>query len=249
MNPIPSTHMAENVCILLLKTCIATYSTLPNKPTVADGYVECPDCHSSLHVGTVGIQNLYKWHRGSKKCLENKTKHESQQSLRKTQLAAHKFFKSRAPNVPPTVNAPQPILSTPISKVGEESCSHQDSHISPPGVTTCSNAIRLLAQFRSKIDKLPREVGEANEDHPLARFSGNPVGCVEDSADAWEQFDGPLNTVLQTSEEGLRALVRIGDKGLNGLHRLLDYLVNYHGIKGALLEMKLCRLMKAMDEV
>jgi hypothetical protein len=42
--------MGENVCILLPNEQIKTYSTLPNKPTVADGYVECPECHSSLHV-------------------------------------------------------------------------------------------------------------------------------------------------------------------------------------------------------
>jgi hypothetical protein len=50
MNPVPPIYMGENACILLPNEQIKTYSTLPNKPTVADGYVECPECHSSLHV-------------------------------------------------------------------------------------------------------------------------------------------------------------------------------------------------------
>jgi hypothetical protein len=71
--------------------------------------------------------------------------------------------------VPPTVTAPKPILSTPILKVREESSYKHSSGISPdspPGVTRCSEAIRLLAEFHSKIDKLPQEVSDADDDHP-----------------------------------------------------------------------------------
>ena len=169
--------MKENVCILLLKTCIETYSALLNKPIVADGHVECVECHSSLHVGTVGIQNWYKWHISSKKCQENKVKYETQQSLQKTQLAACKFFTSWVPNVPPTIAAPKPVLLRPILKIREESSHKNDSHISPyssPAVMMCSEAIRLLAEFCLKIHKLPQDVSKAGDDHPLAHFSSNP---------------------------------------------------------------------------
>jgi hypothetical protein len=207
-------------------------------PTVVNGFVECPECHSSLRVGSVGIQNLYKRHIGSTKCKENKLKYKDQQSLLKTQSAARRFFAPRAPNVPPTVIAPPRIHATSLAPPKPT-----------PALPRCSIAHKLLVEFRNKIDTLPPEVRDADDDHPLARFSGDPTGCVEDGVDAWEQFDGPLNNVLQTSPEGLKALVRKGEKGLSGLHRLLEYLVNYHGIKGALLEMKLDRLMKAMSEV
>ena len=40
-------------------------------------------------------------------------------------------------------------------------------------------------------------MGEADQNHPLAPFSGNPEGSVMDGEDAWEKFDGPLNTLLQ----------------------------------------------------
>ena len=200
----------------------------------------------------MGIQNLYKRHKGSNKCKENKVRYESQQTLQKTQAAAKNFFAPRPPKVPPTVVAPSPIQATSISETSETSRNHV-TPIAPPtplhGVKRCPIAIGLLAEFRTKIQGLPPEVGKADDNHPLARFSGDPIGCVEDGIDAWEQFDGPLNTVLQTSTEGLRELVHIGEKGLIGLHRLLEYLVNYHGIQGALIEMKLQRLMQAMDDV
>jgi hypothetical protein len=79
----------------------------------ARGFVKCPDCQTSVHLGTVGIQNLYKRHKGSMKCKENKLKHESRQALQKSQAAARKFFAPRAPNVPPTVTEPPRVQATP----------------------------------------------------------------------------------------------------------------------------------------
>jgi hypothetical protein len=94
---------------------------------------------------------------------------------------------------------------------------------------------------------LPTSVGEATDDHPLAQFSGNPVGCISEDGDAWEKFNRPLDTVLQKQPEELHMLVRIGDKGLIGLHHLLEYLVIHHGIQARLIENKIERLMQAMN--
>jgi hypothetical protein len=75
------------------------------------------------------------------------------------------------------------------------------------------------------------------------------MGCVGANEDAWEKFDGPLNSLLQKPPDELRHLVRIGPKGLIGLCRLLEYLVTYHQVTGYLFEGKLERLMHAIDEV
>ena len=84
----------------------------------------------------------------------------------------------------------------------------------------------------------------------MAQFAlGDFTGCVPDSEDAWETFDGPLNNVLQKSPEDLRKLVQRGSKGLMAVHGLLDYLVEHHGIVGALIESKIDRLIQAMDDV
>jgi hypothetical protein len=51
----------------------------------------------------------------------------------------------------------------------------------------------LLQKFRARIEALPRSIPETDENHPLAVFAGDPVGCVGQNKGAWEKFDGPLN--------------------------------------------------------
>jgi hypothetical protein len=96
---------------------------------------------------------------------------------------------------------------------------------------------------------LPPDVGEANENHPLAAFAGDPMGCVSKNEDAWETFDRLLNTLLQKPPDELQNLVRVGERGLIGLCCLLEYLVKYHQVMGYLFEGKLEWLMCAIDEV
>jgi hypothetical protein len=89
----------------------------------------------------------------------------------------------------------------------------------------------------------------ADDDHPLAMFAGDPTGCVKEGEDAWEKFDGPLNTLLQKPPHELQNLVRVGEKGLKGLCHFLEYLIMHHQVSGNLLEGKIDRLMQAMNEV
>lgn len=113
----------------------------------------------------------------------------------------------------------------------------------------CPVGVALLQKFRARIEGLPPDVGEADERHPLAAYAGDPMGCVEADEDAWEKYDGPLNCLLQKPPDELRYLVRVGEKGLIGLCRFLEYLVQHHNVSGYLLEGKLDRLMRAIDEV
>src|SRR5262249_27311791 len=112
----------------------------------------------------------------------------------------------------------------------------------------CPIGIELLRKLRARIEALPPDVGIADDNHPLAHFSGNLERSVEKDEDAWEKFDGPLNTLLQKPPEELHHLVRVGEKGLIGLWRLLEYLVTCHKVSGVLLEGKVSRLMQAMEE-
>jgi hypothetical protein len=96
---------------------------------------------------------------------------------------------------------------------------------------------------------LPRDVGIADETHPLAAFSGDPTGCIDKDKDAWERFDGPLNMLLQKPTDELQHLVCIGEKGLIGLCCLLEYLVTDHQVSHVLFEGKLGCLMDAIDRV
>ena len=118
-----------------------------------------------------------------------------------------------------------------------------------PASSGCPIGVALLRKFRARIEGLPQDVGKADENHPLAAFAADPVGCVEEDEDAWEKFDGPLNSLLQKPPDELRDLVRVGETGLIGLCHFLEYLILRHNVSGYLLEGKLDRLMCAIDEV
>jgi len=107
----------------------------------------------------------------------------------------------------------------------------------------------LLQKFCAHIEALPHDIMEADENHPLAAFAGDPVGCIGENEDAWEKFDRPLNGLLQKPPNELQQLVQVGEKGLIGLCHLLEYLVTCHQVTGYLFEGKLEWLMWAIDEV
>lgn len=133
--------------------------------------------------------------------------------------------------------------------------SHQDKtadHTPPDAVvpiTGCPIGHELLHKFHACIKALPRDVGIADDTHPLAAFSGDPTGCIDEDEDAWEKFDGPLNMLLQKPSDELQHLVHIGEKGLIGLCHLLEYLVTDHQVSGVLFEGKLRWLMDTIDKV
>lgn len=187
----------------------------------------------------MGIANFNKRHKNSAQCRENKKKKKIQDTIEKTKLNAAKFFAPRPPKIPATVSAPpritlRPIVAAPIPSSSRLSPSPSHPHSTIP--SACPKAADLLIDFRRRIELLPESVGRAGDDHPLAQFAGDPTGCVEEDEDAWEKFDRPLNTVLQKPLEDLKALVRVGEKGLIGLCRFLEYLVYSHGLQGGLIE-------------
>lgn len=221
------------------------------EPTVDNGYVLCPDCKTKINVGKVGIQNYYKRHKGSAQCAANKKKKKIKDAIDKTKQNASRFFHPRAPAVPSTVKVPTLVQShTYPPNLSTTLASPLEGCPSPvPIKASCPIGVKLLQKLRSRIESLPLDVGVADETHPLAAFAEDPEGCVMDDEDAWEKFDGPLNTLLQKPPEELRYLVRVGHYGLIGLCRLLEYLVISHNVSGILLEGKVGRLMRAIDEV
>jgi hypothetical protein len=70
---------------------------------------------------------------------------------------------------------------------------------------------------------------------------------IKDGEDAWEVWNGPLDTLLQCGPAELRLLVARGERGLIGLWGLLNHLVVEYGVVGVLFQDRLRRLMDAMD--
>jgi hypothetical protein len=193
------------------------------------------------------LPNYYERHRGSAQCTKNKKKWKENEIVKRTKSMAMSFFGPRPSKVPATVTAPPPIQPAsfvpPKSDLSETLSEKND----PKPIRGCPFALQLLTSLHKRIESLPKDTKEAGIDHPLAGFSVDPTGCVEDGEDAWEKWDGPLNTLLQKDPEELNRLVVVGQRGLRGLHRFLLYLVSEHGIQGSLLEGKLEWLFAAID--
>jgi len=157
--------------------------------------------------------------------MKNHKKHKEQDIIMKTKLQAQLLFTLCAPKVPPTVTAPPCIqpnsITTPKITISiaisltPKPLMHKGDPL----------ALQLLSSLQHWIDSLPQETEQAAIDHPLAVFSGDPVGCVRDGKDAWETWDGPLNGLLQKDPEELTKLVVLGLWGLQGFHHFLSYLI------------------------
>lgn len=180
------------------------------------GCILCPDCKTRVRTGNGGVQNLLQRHRSTAQCAVNKKKRQAQESIERTKENAMKWFRPRAPAIPPTVTAPALVNAALQPSAGSSSSMGKSAYV-PPTLSGCPVGIALLRKFRARINALPIDVGEADKDHPLAAFAGDPVGCVGEDEDAWEKFDRPLNTLLQRPPGELQQLVRVGERGLIGL--------------------------------
>ncbi|KAF8148643.1 hypothetical protein B0H34DRAFT_668291, partial [Crassisporium funariophilum] len=215
-----------------------------------NGQVTCPECHTSIKVGQAGLENFQKCHVNSKQCKENKRKQEQEERTQKQKEQNRKAFSGffnapRKATVPSTVSTP-PLITTskPKAEIPKASSSHQVLLDIP-----CQGAARLLAEFRSRIESLPENIPIAEYTHPLAPFAGDPAGSVPAGEDAWEVWNGPLDTLLQQTPSQLQGLVARGPLGLEGLCNLFEYLARHHNIGAGLLEGKIGRMIKAIDEL
>ena len=204
-------------------------------------------------MGKVGLPNYYECHKGSAQCVKNKRKWKEADVVNRTKSMAMSFFGPHPPRVPSMVSNPLPIqppsfipLTTShtarLECVGTTPCN-------PEPICGCPIALQLLTLLQKRIDSLPKDTTEAVNDHPLAAFSGDPTGFMDDGEDAWEKWDGLLNTLLQKSPEELEKLVVVGQWGLGGFYQFLSYLISEHKVQGCLLEGEMEQLFSAIDRV
>jgi hypothetical protein len=77
----------------------------------------------------------------------------------------------------------------------------------------CTEAHQILSKFFNRIKMLPISVGEAGDDHPLAQFSGDPVGCVGEDEDAWEKFNGRWIQCCRSTQRNCTSLFELVTEG------------------------------------
>ena len=219
----------------------------------------CEKCGIKIKVGLGGMKNLSQ-HQSGGKCSKNKERREKLEKLEKTRQSAARFFTAPKQKVPATVSTPSRISSTSLyDSQAKHSCASgptlipseltpvlsvtENSSLMPIGSIPCLNTLREF------IVNLPMTIPEAGDHHPFAQFSGDLSGSVPEGEDAWETWDGPLNTILQQDPQALQGLVAQGNKGLTSLHRFLSYLASTHRVPAVLFENKVKRVIQAIMDV
>ncbi|KAF9007809.1 hypothetical protein BDZ89DRAFT_1231061 [Hymenopellis radicata] len=187
----------------------------------------CPRCEARIGLGAGGAKNLITRHLYKNICDENFQKLDKK--CRQPTLMG--FIKPMPAKITPKVSAPPRIAP--------------------------AHALGLSTQSRtSPIAALdPSRVPVATTDDPLAVFSSDPSTCLESLVNGDELWENGLNTLMHgvfgwnKPVEEIKALIRRGPKGLDGLYNFVRYFVEERGVSEGLFEMKLNVLMTSMAEV
>jgi hypothetical protein len=101
--------------------------------------------------------------------------------------------------------------------------------------------------------RIPHTIPLADENHPLAIFSGNPTDHINANLDDWEDILNPMihrafgYGATVESEQVLAGLGRRGQYGLDGFYQFMDYFVVHRGLQGGLLEGKVNILLAVIN--
>jgi hypothetical protein len=106
-------------------------------------------------------------------CTVKKKKRQAQESIEQTKENTMKWFRPQVPAILPTVMAPALVNTALQLSAASGSSSSMGKAYLPPTLSGCPVGIELLLKFRTRINALLIDVGEANEDHPLAAFAGD----------------------------------------------------------------------------
>jgi hypothetical protein len=123
-----------------------------------------------------------------------------------------------------------------------------------PAISTPATApdIPILQELFHTIQTLPETVPIGVPSDVLAAFFSSPKDLVQDGEDAWEDVVNPmLDRMLGfgATADAIRALIRRGKYGMDGLYRFIKSCICDLNIHTGLLEGKIERLVEAMVEL
>lgn len=186
----------------------------------ADGNITCPRCARKVNCGQGGLTNLVTQHWASKGCKDIARLKASTQPI-------SSFFA----RVSKTKAIPTPIPSRAQAPLRIQA--------GPPSSTIPKPSTRLSAPPAEGMPSL--DPGKQHA-HDLLRALRAAIDRLPDSAEAWEVLDPALNRLFGygATVESVASIVRRGDSGMLGVHRIIKAFVDdYEGIGGALLEGKM----------
>jgi hypothetical protein len=211
-----------------------------------------------VNCGTVGISNLTKRHRGTKKCLELKARRDKK-GKGMVQGSLLMFMKPKPTLVPPTVAGASLIQSNTIS------ASFSTADIPPKWgceerveVSLENEPINGRSQFIKRLEvlvkQIPESIPEGSENDRLAPFGDDPRNQDVSDLEGDELWEANLNRFLKEvlgwgTEDGMDEIVRRGKNGMDGVLEFARYFVEERGVSEGLFEGKFSGLLDALEKM
>jgi hypothetical protein len=116
----------------------------------------------------------------------------------------------------------------------------------------CQSAVKLLANLRMAIERIPDDKPPATTEHRLFPFGADPAMSIDPDVDDWEDV---LNPMLKNAfgwgegemRESVKEMMNRGNYGLDGFVRFLHYFVMYRGLKGGMFESKVVAVLEELE--
>lgn len=217
-----------------------------------------------VNCGTVGISNLEKRHRGTKKCLEIKARRDKK-GKNMAQASLLMFMKPKPMMVLPMVEGTPLIQSntipasfststTPLKWGFEEG----DANGQVTSVLVENGSTNGRSQFIMKLEglirKIPGSIPEGAENDILAPFGDDPRNQDVSNIEGDELWEVNLNRFLKGvlgwgTEDRMDSLVRRGKKGMDGVLEFTRYFIEEHGVSEGLFEGKFSGLLDALERM
>lgn len=112
----------------------------------------------------------------------------------------------------------------------------------------------FLNKLRYLIKNIPDSIPEGGDDDKLAAFCGNPKDLDDRSLDPDGLWEEVLNPLLKSSlgwgkERDMKAIIRKGRKGVEGLATFVGYFIEERGVSDSLFEGKLSYMLSYLEKM
>jgi hypothetical protein len=217
-----------------------------------------------VNCGTVGISNLTKRHRGTKKCLDIKARRDKK-GKNMAQGTLLTFMKPKPMMVPPMVEGTPLIKSNmiPASFLTSTTPSECEFEEGDANGQVSSGLVEDRftngrSQFIMKLERLirniPGSIPEGAENDMLAPFGDDPRNQDVSNIEGDELWEVSLNRFLKGvlgwgTEDKMDSLVRRGKKGMDGVLEFARNFIEERGVSEGLFEGKFSGLLDTLERM
>ena len=196
-----------------------------------------------VNCGTVGISNLTKRHRGTKKCLDLKARRDKK-GKGMLQGSLLMFMKPKPTLVPPMVAGTFLIQSNAIPTI----------LLTENGPTSINGGSQFVNKLEALVKQIPESIPEGSENDRLAPFGNDPRDQDVTDLEGDELWEASLNQFLKEAlgwgnDSRMDGVVRRGKKGMDGVLEFARYFIEERGVSEGLFEGKFSELVDALEKM